>query len=86
MASEFRPYFDLERASEFVRTFESRAELADDPDYRPAVSRDPTDDYLIALARSATVDALVSGDHDLLTLRLVDLRILSLRELLDLLE
>lgn len=31
-------------------------------------SRDPKDDYLIALAQTAKVDALISGDVDLLVL------------------
>jgi uncharacterized protein len=32
----------------------------------PAVVRDPRDDYLVALARSAGADAVVTGDRDLL--------------------
>lgn len=47
------------------------------------MSRDLDDDYLIALARAADVDALVSGDEDLTTLDLDDLDILTPRQLLD---
>ncbi len=32
----------------------------------PAVVRDPADDYLVALARAAPADAIVTGDRDLL--------------------
>ena len=31
-------------------------------------ARDPSDDYLVALARDARADAIVSGDADLLAL------------------
>ncbi|MBB4665057.1 hypothetical protein [Conexibacter arvalis] len=31
----------------------------------PSVTRDPADDYLVALARAQQVDAIVSGDRDL---------------------
>ena len=41
------------------------------------------DDYLIALARAAVVDALVSGDQDLTSLALDDLEIVTPRQLLD---
>lgn len=45
------------------------AELVDDPEVRPAVTRDPDDDYLVALAEAARADALVAGDKDLLTVK-----------------
>lgn len=42
------------------------AEWAPDPTDKPKTqTRDPDDDYLLALARSADVDVLVSGDRDL---------------------
>jgi uncharacterized protein len=37
-----------------------------DPRDPPAVLRDPTDDYLLALARTARARAIVTGDKDLL--------------------
>jgi predicted nucleic acid-binding protein len=44
----------------------SRSGRRTDPEGAPAVStRDPNDDYLLALARSAKVNVLVSGDRDL---------------------
>jgi predicted nucleic acid-binding protein len=46
----------------------------------PAATRDCKDDYLVALALSAAVDAIVSGDHDLLDANL-DIAVWSPREL-----
>jgi uncharacterized protein len=37
-----------------------------DPDAPPPVLRDPDDDYIVALARAANADAIVTGDKDLL--------------------
>ena len=43
------------------------AELVIDPLSPPTFTRDPDDDYLIALAREHHADVIVSGDKDLLT-------------------
>ncbi len=51
-----------------VSELHARTEVFDDPVEVPVVGRDPDDDYLMALARSANVDALVSGDQDLTSL------------------
>ena len=81
---KFRAYLDLGAALAFVAEVERLAETWDDPDSdSTAESPDPDDAYLIALARSAQADALVSGDSDLTTLDLPDLPVLSPRELLD---
>lgn len=37
-----------------------------DPESPPRVVRDLSDDYLVALARAADADAIVTGDRDLL--------------------
>lgn len=50
------------------------------------MSNDPADDYLVALARIADADALVSGDSDLTDLRLDDLTVMTPRQLLTLIE
>jgi predicted nucleic acid-binding protein len=44
--------------------------------------RDPADDYLVELARTARVDALVSGDKDLLVVDPAVVRVLTPREAL----
>jgi len=79
----FRPFLTLEQGERLVGALERDARLADDPPESPALSRDPGDDYLIALARSVGAHVLVSGDQDLLELDLADLRIVSPRAFLD---
>jgi predicted nucleic acid-binding protein len=58
-----------EEARRFLTELDSLVELIPDaPRPWAAVARDPDDDYLVALARAAGADALVSGDHDLTSL------------------
>lgn len=69
----FRDLLGDENIARFVVGLLAIAELVDDPP--PAdeqISRDPDDDYLVALTRVARVDALVSGDRDLLVLDEID--------------
>lgn len=80
---KFRRYLDLESAMAYVVELERLGETWDDPEDVSRVARDPTDDYLIALARAAEVDTLVSGDLDLASLELSDLAVLSPRGLLE---
>jgi putative PIN family toxin of toxin-antitoxin system len=42
------------------------AVVAQDPADPPPVLRDPSDDYLVALARAASAEAIITGDRDLL--------------------
>lgn len=42
------------------------AAMYEDPESPPPLLRDPDDDYLVALARTAGVEAIVTGDRDLL--------------------
>ena len=56
---------------------------ADPPRPYPAVCRDPDDDYLVALARAAVVDALVTGDRDLLELEDVRVAVITPRALVE---
>jgi putative PIN family toxin of toxin-antitoxin system len=59
--------------------------IEDPPSTATHLSEDPSDEYLIALAREARVDALVSGDPHLLKIRaLIPVR--TPREFLDELE
>lgn len=80
---KFRRYVTLDEATVFVELIQGIAELAEDPDL-PAepMSEDPGDEYLIALARHARVDALVSGDPHVLRLR-SRIPVRSPREFLD---
>jgi putative PIN family toxin of toxin-antitoxin system len=66
--AKFRRYASVEEAQLFVGAVARLAVLKEDP---PAVARftvDPADDYVVALARAAGVDAIVSGDRHLLEL------------------
>lgn len=65
-----KPYF-LERVGEgavdeIVAGIAEAGTVVDDPAGIDAVLRDPEDDYLVALAREAGAEAIVSGDRDLL--------------------
>lgn len=79
----FRTWVSMEQVAAYVGAIRQHAELVDDPDEPTSVSRDRDDDYLIALARAARVDALVSGDEDVTSLELDDLDILTPRQVLD---
>jgi uncharacterized protein len=62
---KFRRYLSLEEVERFVALIRREAELRTDPPEVPAVSADPKDDYLLALARATRVRFLVSGDAHL---------------------
>lgn len=63
--SKFRAYVTLEEAQAFVAEVARRAHRLPDPSDVPRVSRDPDDDYLLALASISGSRAVVSGDLDL---------------------
>ena len=65
---KFRRWLDEDTAHSYIDRLRSEATPAKDPEIVPAVTRDPTDDYLVALAREVRADYLVSGDLDLLQL------------------
>lgn len=61
----FRHWFSEDDAREFVRQLATRADMQTDG--RPTHhTRDPDDNYLVALAQLPGVSGLVSGDDDLL--------------------
>ena len=51
------------RLLEFMR---ANAIIFEDPPAEPLIPRDPSDDYLVALARAGRAQVIVSGDTDLL--------------------
>jgi putative PIN family toxin of toxin-antitoxin system len=61
----FRKWIDANDAVAFVEILRLAAINQEDPLYIEPISRDPNDDYLIALARDAGAHAIVSGDADL---------------------
>jgi putative PIN family toxin of toxin-antitoxin system len=65
-----KPYFRARLpepdAGEAIEAYVNLAVMLTDPKQTTAVLRDPKDDYLVALARSAKADFIVTGDKDLL--------------------
>lgn len=55
-------------AAQFVADLRGSAHEELDPQTIETTSRDPADDYLVALAQAVHADHLVSGDADLLSL------------------
>lgn len=55
-----------EDAAAFSMSIRTLADLVDDPSDVQAETRDPDDDYLIALARANDAEVIVTGDLDLL--------------------
>src|SRR5262249_40709892 len=60
---KFRKYFSIEQAELLVAALELKAEMRPDPPTGLRVCADPEDDYLFALAASANVEVVVSGDR-----------------------
>ncbi len=62
---KFRRWFSEREAGELLGRLERHATNAGDPPPLPGATRDPDDDYLVALAGATRVEAIVSGDRDL---------------------
>lgn len=80
---KFGRWISVSVAAELVGGLAEGAMILDDPHERRATSPDPDDDYLIALARAARADYLVSGDRHLLALDDPDPPVLTPRRFLD---
>jgi uncharacterized protein len=80
---KLRRYVSPDQATIYLSELAHSAEHHDDPTNPPSMSRDPDDNYLIALARTAQADALVSGDKDVTQLVLNDIPVQTPRQLLD---
>ena len=65
LRAKFRAYASPEQVSAYVEALAAEAVAFDDPRDPPRVTPDPDDDYLVALARAARADLLVSGDKHL---------------------
>jgi putative PIN family toxin of toxin-antitoxin system len=61
-----RKWISLETATLFVDIIETLVDLVDDPTEIHTETRDPEDDYLIAMARANDVEFIISGDKALL--------------------
>jgi predicted nucleic acid-binding protein len=83
--SKVRPRVPTDEADRLIGLLRGSATVAQDPDDPPrAISRDPKDDYLVALAAS-TRSILVTGGADLLELR-ARIPVMSSREFLERLD
>jgi uncharacterized protein len=80
---KFARYADERTRREFVERVRRHASVAEDPVNARPVTRDRRDDYLVALARQERVDAIVSGDRDLLDAGLDEPPVWSPRQLAD---
>lgn len=78
-----RRHVNEAQAREYVERIRRHAVIAADPKSVPAVTRDPGDDYLVALARRESVDAIISGDLDLREAGLDDPPVWTPREASD---
>lgn len=65
LRDRFRRYVIAAEVRELVADLAAVATVIRDPPDPVAITRDPNDDYLVALAVAAQADALVSGDRDL---------------------
>jgi predicted nucleic acid-binding protein len=82
---KFHALVTPDEVDEFVDVTRRGALMVENPVIAEGVTRDPGDDYLVALAQAANVDHLVSGDKDLTSLRTVVPPVLSPAAFLDLL-
>lgn len=84
--SRFRQYFSVEEAEQLITDLWDLARRVGDADDIPTVTRDPDDDYLVALARNSEADVLVTGDRDLLDLEQIDVEVLAPRQFVEQLD
>lgn len=78
---KFARWADEGRGLAYAAAFAAQAEIHPDSSVE-SLTRDPDDDYLIALARAAGADLLVSVDRDLLDADVGDLVVAAPAELL----
>jgi putative PIN family toxin of toxin-antitoxin system len=72
-----------EEAETFVSLLRRQAELRADPVFEPGLTRDPKDDYIVALAAATKAICVVSGDDDLLSAANVAPRVLTPADFLE---
>ena len=84
-----KPYFrervSEEELAEIVAGIADAATMREDPKAVEEVLKDPKDDYLLALAREASAEAIVSGDKHLLDHPGLEPRAINAREACELL-
>lgn len=79
---KFERYVTPDEVADFLDMLRSDAVVHPDPAGVERATRDPRDDYLVALAKTAEA-LLVSSDRDVLEAETGDVEVLSAREFLD---
>lgn len=74
---KFQRWFPIAVASRTVVEIRRAGQAYSDPPAAASVTRDPSDDYLVRLARIARADCLVTGDGDLVRADLADVWVLG---------
>ena len=79
---KFARYVTSDEVADFVEMLRNDAVVHPDPEVLEPVTRDPRDDYLVALANAAGA-VLVSNDRDVLEADIRGIEALTPREFLD---
>ena len=79
LRQKFRSYLSEAEVRSFVAVIRRLAIIFADPPATAGLTPDPHDDYLVALARAARANLIVSGDHHLLELPMPQPPVLSPR-------
>lgn len=74
---KFREVASRAEVTELVEVIRRGAISHPNPRFKIGLTRDPDDDYLVALAQNSNVDYLVSGDKDLTTLTVASLSVVT---------
>ena len=72
-----RKWISLDDAKRYVEMLQMHFNFVPDPAFIIPLSRDSDDDYILALAQYERADYVISGDKDLLVLRLPEFSILT---------
>ncbi|NNN20407.1 MAG: putative toxin-antitoxin system toxin component, PIN family [Acidimicrobiales bacterium] len=83
---KFRRFVEIGLSQRFVSNIAILADIINDPtESTVGVTRDPKEDFLIALTYNSPVEIIISGDKDLLELKLNEILVYSPTEFLSLL-
>lgn len=80
---KFRRWMTIDETRGFVEALRVAAVVIHDPPVLAGVTPDPKDDYLVALARAAGADRLISGDPHLTGLADADPPVVTPRAFVD---
>src|SRR3989344_35513 len=76
--------FDTQQLRQIEKIIRSAFNIVKPPSNPPAISRDPDDDHVLAVAKEVEVDIVVSGDKDLLVLKqYLNIQIMTATEFLQ---